>query len=171
MWEELPGLIGSNEEEEMVCEPCGEEFVKPRVRKNVEEPTQEEVDEHNIDHGVFRAWCPHCVKAQAQSYGHMKRKDKEDRQVPVVGIDYMFMHEKQSKEEERGMPILAMRDSDLKITWAHVVPSKGRHKYAIGRLRKALDLLGHKKIVFNSDGENSIKALKEAVKLGSGWTS
>ena len=136
MWKESPGLVGSNEEEEMVCKPCGEELVKPRFRKNAEEPTQEEVDEHNIDHGVFRAWCPHCVKGKAQDYGHLKRKEKEDRQVPVVGVDYMFMHEKQSKEEERGMPILVMRDSELKLTWAHVVPSKGRHNYAIGRLRK-----------------------------------
>ena len=92
------------------------------------------MDERNIDHGVFRAWCPHCVKGKAQDYGHVKRKEGEDRQVPLVGVDYMFMHEKQSKEEEKGMPILAVRDSELNITWTHVAPSEGRHKYAIGRL-------------------------------------
>ena len=54
-----------------------------------------------------------------------------------------------------------MKDRDQKITWAHVVPCKGRHKYAIGRLKKNLDMLGHKKLILKSDGVNAIKSLKE----------
>ena len=65
-----------------------------KSQETAEEPTQGEVDEHNIDHGVFRAWCPHCVEGKAHDFGHLKRKDNEDRQVPVVGVDYMFTHGK-----------------------------------------------------------------------------
>ena len=54
--------------------------------------------------------------------------------VPMVSIDYMFMNEKQDKEEERGMPILVMKDRETKMIWAHVVAKKGRHGYATKRM-------------------------------------
>ena len=84
MWLVSDGLVGATDKEKeaeeetggMVCEPRGEEGVKPKARKLAEEPTQAEIDEHNIGHGVFRAWCPHCVKCKAQSFGHMKKKDE-----------------------------------------------------------------------------------------------
>ena len=48
-----------------------EEGHKQRVRSLVFEPTQKEIDEHNVDHGVlFRSWCPHWFKGKAVSYPH-----------------------------------------------------------------------------------------------------
>ena len=66
---------------------------------------------------------------------------KTNREVPLVAMDYMFMTERQKKEEETGNPILAMQDETLKMIWAHVVPSKGRDKYAIERVSHNLDYL------------------------------
>jgi hypothetical protein len=77
----------------------GEEVVRPRARKAPGEPTQEEIDERNVDHGVFREWCPHCVKGKELSYGHRGRREKEVGRMPTVSMDYMYMGDKQSREE------------------------------------------------------------------------
>ena len=50
----------------------GEESSKPKVRNAEAVPSEREVEEHNVDHGVFRSWCPHCVKDRAKAYGHKK---------------------------------------------------------------------------------------------------
>jgi hypothetical protein len=152
--------VGAEEKE-------AEEGVRPKVRKSPEMPSQEEIDEHNIGHGTFRAWCPHCVRGRGVSHGR-KKGDGSEREIPAVAIDNMYMREKQEKEEENGMPTLVVRDSETKMTWAHVVPAKGRDGYAIERLRRDVALLGHKKIAFKRDGEKAIVALKEAVQLVSG---
>ena len=77
----------------------------------------------------------------------------------------MFMQSHQERYEERGMPILIVKDDQTKVNWAHVVPNKGRDPHAIERLRRDLEMLGHKEIIMKRDGENSIKALRAAVKL------
>ena len=69
-----------------------EEGHQQRVRSLVPEPTQKEIDEDNVDHGVFRSWCPHCVRGKAVSYPHLRRGKSDDvDQVPVISVDYMFM--------------------------------------------------------------------------------
>ena len=108
-----------------------EEGHKQRVRSLMPEPTQKEIDEHNVDHGVFRSWCPHCVKGKAVSYPHSRRGKSDIDQIPVVSVDYMFMSDKQDQEEEKGMPIMVIKDRKLKIIRARVVPNKGSNAYAI----------------------------------------
>ena len=59
---------------EVVEKEMGEEAVRARARKTEAVPSQREVDEHNLDHGVFRSWCPHCVKGRTEAQGHRKRR-------------------------------------------------------------------------------------------------
>ena len=70
----------------MESEEVGAEAVRTRARRTEIVPSAREVEEHNLDHAVFRSWCPHCVKGRAESYGHKPENDKE-RSVPIVGID------------------------------------------------------------------------------------
>ena len=79
----------------------GEESARPKVRNAEAVPSESEVEEHNVDHGVFRSWCPHCVKGRAESYGH-KGKKLTEKEWPTIGIDYMYMHSEQEREEEVG---------------------------------------------------------------------
>ena len=51
--------------------------------------------------------------------------------IPVVSMDYTFMDDKQKESEEKGMPILVMKDKKLRVIRARVVPNKGRNGYAI----------------------------------------
>ncbi len=39
-----------------------------RMRKTVAVPSDRELEEHNVDHAMFHAWCPHCVKGRWEAY-------------------------------------------------------------------------------------------------------
>ena len=135
----------------------GEEGPRPKVRTTEAVPSEREAEEHNVDHGVFRSWCPHCVKGRAESYGHKNKKSTE-KEWPTIGIDYMYMHSEQEKEEEVGRPIVVMKDSKTRMIAGRVVPSKGVESYAIGEVKKTIEKLGHKKVVMKSDNEPAILA-------------
>ena len=82
----------------------------------------------------------------------IKRKEFNRRRIEPEG------------EEDKGMPMLVLKDSRTKVTLARVVPKKGRDQYAIERLQKDIANLGYKKMILKSDNEPAIVALKEAVK-------
>ena len=85
MEEDFLRAFGESAEEVVKRErDVGEEAVRARARKTEAVPSQREVDEHNLDHGVFRSWCPHCVKGRAESYGHVKKVQNEG-DAPTIG--------------------------------------------------------------------------------------
>ena len=137
--------------------------MRARARKTEAVPSQREVEEHNLDHGEFRTWCPNCVKGMAESYGHVKKVQNEG-DAPKIGIDYMYMHSEQDKEEEKGMPIVVAKDNRTKMIMARVVPGEGLDSYAVETLKKIFERLGYKKVILKSDNEPAILALKEAVR-------
>ena len=67
-------------------------------------------------------------------------------------------------ESEKGMPILIIKDHETKVKFARVVPRTGTDPYAINRLKKDIEQFGYNQIIIKSDQDNSIKALKQAVK-------
>ena len=101
----------------------------------------------------------------------VKATEKLVDEKPTMSLDYMFMHsqkeEDPSQEKSTGMdtsPILVMIDHQTTFGFSSVVPSKGVNPYAVHRLNEDLNFLGHRSINLKSDGESSIKALKEAVR-------
>ena len=129
-------------------------------RRLPEEPTQSEIDDHHLSgHTPFRQWCSACVMGSANSNPHHKHKD-EDQSIPVVSMDYGYM---ESKNQEKGMPMLVMKDRKTKAIYANIVPEKGLNPYAVKRASKDLQLLGHDKIILKTDNEASIMALKRAI--------
>ena len=91
---------------------------------------------------------------------------REHKEIPTLALDYTFMHEAQNKHEEKGMPILVIKDLKQETTgagmiFAHVVPQKGAQPFAVKTLAGAIAQLGHQEIVLKSDGEPAIAALKE----------
>jgi hypothetical protein len=142
----------------------GVEENKARVRSVPVRPTQKEVEEHEIDHAVFRDCCPHCVKGKAVSHPHYRGQEK-DSEIPVIALDYMFLQDNSGKEdkkedEERGMPIVVIKDSRSKMTFARAIPEKGQNAYAIRRVSDDVASLGYKRVVLKSDNEESMKALR-----------
>ncbi len=135
----------------------------PKLRNVPTAPSQQEIEDHNVNHLPFRSWCKHCVRGKSKAHPH-RISDGRISDVPVVSIDYMFMNQSQSAKEEKGMPNLVMKDRDTKTVKACTVTSKGVNDYAVRRLVKAIEELGHKRIIFKSDGENVIIALKKRIK-------
>ena len=128
-------------------------------------PTQKEIDDHMLNHMPFRNWCPHCIRGRAKAHPHLSKSD-EDRisSVPVVSIDYAFMSNRQVKGEEKGMPILVMKDRESKQIKSRVVPAKGTNGFAIQVLNDFLNGLGYRKVILKSDNEPAILALKDRAK-------
>ena len=83
--------------------------------------------------------------------------DSENRDVPRLSWDYMYMKEKQEKERPdvvsgEGMPIVVTKDSSSKGIVAFEVPNKGMCEYAINKAENVVNnVLGYKKMIFKSD--------------------
>ena len=131
-----------------------------RKKRLPDEPSQSEIDDHYLSgHTPFRQWCSACVMGAAQSNHHVK-SEHEDQAIPVVSIDYAYM---ESQSEDKGMPMVITKDRSTKAVYADVVQEKGVNQYAVRRVSKNLQLIGHDKIILKTDNERSILALKEAV--------
>ena len=140
---------------------------KPKAREIMSEPTEREIREHELTHLPFRSWCKHCVRGRAVNYGHHVhvQEDKDEQQVPIISVDYMYMKSSDQEEtKEEGQPIMVMKDRKSKFITAHVIEEKGENPYAIKRLGQDIGMLGYNRIVLKSDGEPAIVALKAAVK-------
>ncbi len=59
---------------------------------------------------------------------------------------------------------LVLKDEKTKMIVAKVAPSKSMDARTVDSARKALEQLGHRRIILKSDSEPAILALKEAVK-------
>ena len=143
----------------------GEEAELPKVVKCDNRPSEEEVRIHNRTHLPYRSSCPHCVRGKARRH-HRRKMRRLRSQVPVISLDYMWMKGSKGdgEGEPKGNPILVMHCRDTKLTWSRVVLRKGVDPYSIKVLSDMIMFTGHKKVILKSDGEASIKALKEAVK-------
>jgi hypothetical protein len=119
---------------------------EPKLAKVPVAPTQQEIEDHNVNHLPFRSWCKHCVRGKSKAHPH-KVTDGRISDVPIVSIDYMFMNQSQSSKEEKGMPNFVMKDRSTKTVKAYTVTSKGVNDYAVRRLVKSIGELGHKKII------------------------
>ena len=54
------------------------------------QPNQHEKEEHEMTHLPFRSWCRYCVMGRGREEDCRKSME-EERQVPEVHLDYMFM--------------------------------------------------------------------------------
>ncbi len=134
---------------------------RPKMRRNPNEPTKEEIREHQITHTPFRSWCPECVKARGKATGHPGCED-EERGVPRVHIDYWFMRDGRGEESKT---IAVMKDDDTKAIKAHAVPHKGNVAWVAEMLAKDIEDMGHsKRIIVKSDQEPALKDLVDALK-------
>ena len=128
-------------------------------------PSQRELDEHSVTHIPYRNWCRHCVSGRGQSDHHRKQLDRHEQEVPVVSIDYAFLAESSTKSsQEHLQPVIVLKDRKSGTVKAHMVEEKGVNVFAVKRLVQDVALLGYKRIVFKSDNEPAILALKHAVK-------
>ena len=95
---------------------------------------------------------------------HRAMDAEQSHSVPHVSIDYSFL----GQDDQKVMPVALVRDHASKTTFSHVVPHKGIEAgaYPARQVAFSISQLGHKKLVFKSDNEPAMLALKaEATKL------
>ena len=85
-------------------------------------PSENEVEERNFDHALFRSLRPRCVTGEAESHWRV-RKAQSEGEAPTVWVDCVHTRSEQEKAE-RGTPIVAVQDNKTKMSMAKVVPSK-----------------------------------------------
>ena len=102
-----------------------EDVENPKVKSFPKAPSQQEVEDKNVNHLPFRSQCKHCVRGKSKASPHYRMDES---------IDYMFMHKRQSDGVEKGMPNLVMKHRESKTAKAFTVPAKGVNDYAVRRL-------------------------------------
>ena len=157
-------------EEEQEEQPNNQEDSAPKesaqakVIRDPGLPTKQEIDEHNITHCPFRAWCPHCVAGKAKEDPHWRvAQEIKETGVPVVSSDYCFVGQ---DGEEGNAVILVTRDHRSRFTFSHQCPSKscaGDH-WRVKRTEEDIQLLGYSTITYRVDNEPAILELQEKVR-------
>ena len=146
-------------------EECEERPVKGQ--KMVYQPTKEEWDDHMRTHGVFRKWCPFCVRGKCKSGAHVrtaKSEEELEQEVPVISVDYMGAKSSDEKEMKvTSLPILVGFDRKKKWYFAHMVPKKGHDAHAIKIMAREVNISGYSQLILKSDQEPAIRELIAAV--------
>ena len=78
---ESPKFFNEHEEAE---EPCA----RRRALPDPGQPTQKQIDEHNLDHMPYRSWCRECVQGRGRGEPH-KSSGTRDAEVPTFTFDYL----------------------------------------------------------------------------------
>ena len=100
-----------DEERDEAVNEEDEEGAMVRVGKAEKAPSKQEVTMHMVNHIPFRSWCKHCVRGKANGNPHRRKKAIEGEiREPVISVDYMFMPDNQGESEEKGMPIMVIKD-------------------------------------------------------------
>ena len=171
--DEGPGPVEAQGAGESETDSQHEEAMPKVVARDPGDPTQAEIDEHNVDHLPYRSWCECCVMGRGT--GEQHRGGSESR-VPVIAFDYLFVSQAKvvtrgeiDEEEAKRAPIkiLLVKDTKSKTIFAHVVKHKGIEddEYAVKRLVEDVTWLGYSKVILKCDGERAIvRLLRESLK-------
>ena len=70
-----------------------EEDAEPKeILPDPGQPTQADIDEHNVDHYPFRSWCEACIKGRGTGEAH---KSGGESTIPVIAFDHLFITKEQ----------------------------------------------------------------------------
>ena len=139
-----------------------EETIPAKALPSPTQPARKEIQEHVLTHLPPRSWCGHCLRGRRTSLPHFRSKTEGEHVVPTVSINYFFMGPSGQEEAQGVLPMLAVKSHESRMTFAHVVERKGPVDSTTRRLVADLEWLGLRRMVFKSDQEPAILALKQA---------
>ncbi|CAK0857324.1 unnamed protein product [Prorocentrum cordatum] len=156
-----PGEPGPGAEDGRVIEMEADEeaAVPARVVKDLEAPTKEEIEQHNIGHIPYRSWCRHCVMGRGRSAAHRMLEAEKSHVIPTVGHDYGFL----GRDDNPVMPMLVGKSFRTLWLGAAIVPCKGdASECSVGVMSGQITQMGHSNFIHKTDQESALKALKES---------
>ena len=165
-------MVADEVEEEQGDED--EEGQQPKVIRSPKAPTKSEREEHEATHLSFRSWCTHCLRGRGRNKPHQRHAveaDKDAQKVPKISMDYFFMSQEEEKASEN--PLLLVADETVGNRYMRAVGRKGlgdnnEMDWLIKDLDEELKSWGYpggdkEELIFKSDGERSIVAVREAL--------
>ena len=94
----------------------------PKPKRHPGDPTEAEIDAHNLTHANYRSWCAICNRAALKEDPHYRQTKKEINEgFPVVSFDYKTMGE--SEKDGDKITCLVGRDRCIGVTFAHINPA------------------------------------------------
>ena len=136
-----------------------EEFGHRKVVRNddLRQPGQQEKEEHEMTHLLFRSWCRHCIMRRGREED-CRNSMEEIRQVPEVHLDYMFTG---NEKEGKTLAFLVARGRETRAVLSSVVPMKTTGEWICPRLMAWLREIGLESvdIIVKSDNEPALTSL------------
>ena len=148
----------SDKEEEKADDDKEVESLTPRYMRDPGQPTQAEIDEHDILHLQYRSWCRWCVMGKGQSDHHTSSpKETEEITVPTISIDDFYLGTILAKAKAR--TVLGIYDNRTESLHAFMVHRKGPDEWVVTAAVKAIRDMGYDKVPISvkCDSEPSIK--------------
>ena len=126
------------------------------------QPSQQEKEEHEMTHLPFRCWCRQCITGRGREEDCRKSME-EERQVPEVHLDYMFMGD---EKEGKTLAFLVARDRKTRAVLSTGVPRKTTGEWICRRLmawpsRDWTGVCGHHREVRQRTGVDKFDCVME----------
>lgn len=156
-------------QEETEAEMEGQlEAAVSRVPRAGRRPTAAEIEHHAaMGHNVFRDWRGACLMARGLRQLHVLHGGDRPDADPVAAMGYAFTNGGDDATDDRrgAQPILVAKDRTAGVIAGASVKNKGVNEFAIAWVCVLMRHLGYtyRRIIFQSDGEPSICALKTSV--------
>ena len=119
------------------------------------QPSQAQLDAHNLTHWPYRSWCPHCVAARRQNSPHHRSNSAVTRTIPLLVADYCYVRD---HEDKALATVLVAKLFPSKLLLCTVVDNKGADEAAVARLAQFIKESGYSHIAYRSDQAFSMRS-------------
>ena len=128
-----------------------------------QQPTPQQIAEHNVTHLPYRNWCPICVQGKGRQDNYKKQQSRQ----PIIQVDFAYI---KSQQDPKTIPVLTAVDVTTQLCMAVLVPDKpSMMDYMINNLQAFIFERGRTHGILQSDNEDTLNALLQATasKVGS----
>ena len=166
-----------DDEDDEDKEEGAEEGQQAKGIRDPQEPTKQEIEDHELTHIPFRDWCVHCCKGKSRSNPHRTNKNKaeedEENVVTTVSMDYMYLTEKGETVDhaikEGAKPIMVVYDRKTKSIMGHLANNKGASDdWLVKNVITDIEDMGYTgaKIILKNDQEPAILEVQQKIMAG-----
>ena len=146
--------IQENHDEEQQHEH--HEAHRARGLRQPQQPTPQQIAEHNLTHLPYRNWCPICVQGKGRQDNYKKQQSRQ----PVIQVDFAYI---KSQQDPKTTPVLTAVDVTTQLCMAVLVPDKSSMMdYMINNLQAFIFERGRTQGILQSDNEDTLNALLKA---------
>ena len=149
--------IQENHDEEQQHEH--HEAHRARGLRQPQQPTPQQIAEHNLTHLPYRNWCPIRVQGKGRQDNYKKQQSRQ----PVIQVDFAYINHKKTQRPYQ-------YDVTTQLCMAVMVPDKpSMMDYMINNLQAFIFECGRTQGIPQSDNEDTLNALLKATaaKVGS----